>query len=324
MTNKNLRTCDLFAGIGGVRLAFENAGFSTVFANDFDESCGITYNLNFEEPKLLVGDVRDINSKDIPDFDVLLAGFPCQPFSIAGYRKGFDDERGNMFFEVIRVLEAKKPKALLLENVKNLKTHDNGRTVEIIKEKLNRLGYKIKIEVLNTMNHGNIPHNRERIFIAGFLDENSWKHFSFPNEVALEKTLADFIDQRAEEKYYYKGKYLYNKIKDSIKSKNTAYQWRRKYVRENKKGVCPTLTANMGTGGHNVPIVMDMKGIRKLTPRECLRLQGFPDTFNLPDITDSKLYKQAGNSVSVPVIERIAINMKNALLTKMPVIADAI
>ena len=305
---KRLRTVDLFAGVGGIRLGFEKAGFQTVFANDFDKTCKDTYDLNFSKPKLTIKDIWKVNIKDIPKFDILLGGFPCQAFSIAGYRKGFKDkkDRGNLFFRIVEILEERKPKAFLLENVKNLKGHDKGKTFKIIKETLEKLGYNIKSEILNSMTHGNIPQNRERIFIAGFLDKKKAKKFKFPKKIILKKSYKQFIADEVDNKYYYNDKPLYKKIKDDINSESTIYQWRRKYVRANKKGVCPTLTANMGTGGHNVPIIKNHKGIRKLTPKECFLLQGFPKSFKLPKLSDSKLYHQAGNSVTMPVIKRMA------------------
>ncbi|MFA5019689.1 MAG: DNA cytosine methyltransferase [Candidatus Pacearchaeota archaeon] len=315
MEKREFRTLDLFAGVGGIRLGFERAGFKTIFANDFDKTCKDTYDLNFSEPKLTIEDIWKVNIKEIPEFDILLGGFPCQAFSVAGYRKGFKDDkgRGNLFFKIAEILEERKPRAFLLENVKNLKGHDKGKTFKIIKNTLEDLGYTIKFSVLNSMTHGNIPQNRERIFIAGFLDKKKAEAFDFPKGIELTKSFKEFTADEAEDKYYYNNKPLFNKIKKDINSENTVYQWRRKYVRANKKGVCPTLTANMGLGGHNVPIIKNHQGIRKLTPRECFLLQGFPKNFKLPDLADSKLYHQAGNSVVVPVIQRIAENMKIVL-----------
>jgi DNA (cytosine-5)-methyltransferase 1 len=312
---EELRTLDLFAGVGGIRLGFERAGFKTIFANDFDKTCKETYDLNFNEPKLTIKDIWEVEIKEIPEFDILLGGFPCQAFSIAGYRKGFNDEkRGNLFFRIVNILEERKPEAFLLENVKNLKGHDKGKTFKIIKEALESLGYTIRTEVLNSMEYGNIPQNRERIFIVGFLDEKKAKAFEFPKKIPLTKNFREFTANEAEDKYYYNDKPLYERIKNDINSEETVYQWRRKYVRANKKGVVPTLTANMGLGGHNVPIIKNHKGIRKLTPKETFMLQGFPKSFKLPEnLADSKLYHQAGNSVVVPVIERIAIEMKKVL-----------
>lgn len=318
--SKKYRTLDLFAGVGGIRLGFEKAGFKTVFANDFDETCKATYDLNFKSPKLLIKDIWEVKLDEIPKFDILLSGFPCQAFSIAGYRKGFKDDkgRGNLFFRIAEFLEKRKPKAFLLENVKNLKSHDNGKTFIIIKNTLKDLGYHIKTDVLNSMTHGNLPQNRERIFIVGFLDSKKADAFAFPKEIPLKKHFKQFFDKNIDIKYYYNGKPLYDRIKNDINSEHTIYQWRRKYVRANKKSVCPTLTANMGRGGHNVPIIKDKKGIRKLTPKECFMFQGFPRSFKLPEeICDSHLYHQAGNSVSVPVIKRIAQNMKHVLNDKI-------
>jgi len=311
-----MRILDLFAGIGGIKIGFEKAGFECVFSNDFNKDCKITYDLNFsgEQKSMILGDISKISSNIIPDFDVLTGGFPCQPFSIAGYRKGFsDDGRGNLFFEIVRILKDKKPRAFLLENVKNLKTHDSGRTIKVIYSELQKLGYYVTDKVLNTMEYGNIPQNRERIYIVGFLDKKAFDDFSFPGKIPLTKTIKDCLEKKVDNKYYYNGKSLFAKLKKEVVKKNTVYQWRRRYVRENKNKVCPTLTANMGMGGHNVPIIVDNKGIRKLTPRECANFQGFPNDFKLPNIADSSLYKQFGNSVSVPVIERVAVNIKKAL-----------
>ena len=314
MKKKTFKTADLFAGVGGIRIGFEKAGFETVFANDFEPNCKYTYDLNFSSVPLLVEDLNKVNPKSIPDFDILLGGFPCQPFSIAGYRKGFTDKnRGDLFFTIARILKVKKPKAILLENVKNLKGHDKGKTFEIIMGVLNELGYHIKAEVLNTMEYGNVPQNRERIYIVGFLSKKHYDAFSFPEKTKLTKRVSDMLDKKVDEKYYYRNGSVSNELKKTVKSKDTVYQWRRVYVRENKSGVCPTLTANMGMGGHNVPVIKDDNGIRKLTPRECARFQGFPESYKLPNIADSKLYKQFGNSVSVPVIARVAKRIKQAL-----------
>ena len=312
---KELRTLDLFAGVGGIRLGFERAGFKTSFANDFNKFCKDTYDLNFNEPTLTIEDINKLEIKSLPHFDILLGGFPCQAFSIAGYRKGFKDEkgRGNLFFRVAEILEERKPTAFLLENVKNLKSHDKGKTFSIIEKTLRDLGYHIKFKIINSMTHGNIPQNRERIFIVGFLDKEKAEAFDFPDEIELKKSFRDLTANSADDKYYYNDKPLYERIKNDVNSEETVYQWRRQYVRANKKGVCPTLTANMGTGGHNVPIIKNHKGIRKLTPKECFLLQGFPDNFKLPNISDSKLYQQAGNSVTVTVVERVAKNMKIVL-----------
>ncbi len=308
-------TIDLFAGVGGIRKGFEEAGFKTVFANDFEEKCKDTYDLNFKDYKLIVEDIRKIGIDDLPEFDFLLGGFPCQAFSIAGYRQGFKDEknRGNLFFDIARIIESTNPEGFMLENVKNLKSHDGGNTFKVIEKTLKDLGYHIKAKVLNTMEYGNVPQNRERIYIVGFKDEDYHRKFEFPDKVKLTKKVTDLLEKNVSEKYYYNGKPLYENLKNDVTETNKVYQWRRKYVRENKSGVCPTLTANMGMGGHNVPIIKDRKGIRKLTPLECFRIQGFPEDYVLPNISDSALYKQAGNSVSVPVVEAVAKKMMEAM-----------
>ncbi len=314
-TKHGFKTIDLFAGVGGIRLGFEKAGFETVFANDFDEQCKLTYDLNFPKAKLVVEDMRKIGIDDLPIFDFLLGGFPCQAFSIAGYRQGFNDhkDRGNLFFDIARIIDARKPEGFLLENVKNLKSHDGGKTFRIIEETLKNLGYHVKPKVLNSMEYGNIPQNRERIYIVGFKNKDYIDRFSFPEPVKLTRKITDLLEKNVPEKYYYNRKPLYEKLKGFVKEEEKVYQWRRQYVRENKSGVCPTLTANMGTGGHNVPIIKDKKGIRKLTPLECARIQGFPESFKLPKIADSALYKQFGNSVSVPVLEAVAKQMMKAM-----------
>ncbi len=310
------KTLDLFAGIGGIRIGFERAGFETAFSNDFDEQCKVTYDLNFPRAKLVVEDIRKIGIDDLPKFNFLLGGFPCQAFSIAGYRQGFNDEkgRGNLFFDIARIIEAHKPEGFLLENVKNLKSHDGGKTFRIIEETLKSLGYHMNIKVLNSMEYGNIPQNRERIYMVGFKNETYANNFSFPEPKKLAVKITDLLEKNVPEKYYYNGKPLYEKLEKFVKEEGKVYQWRRQYVRENKSGVCPTLTANMGMGGHNVPIIKDKKGIRKLTPLECFRIQGFDEKFILPkNISDSALYKQAGNSVSVPVVEAVARQMMRAM-----------
>src|SRR3989339_265712 len=312
---KKFKTIDLFAGVGGIRLGFEEAGFETVFANDFEQKCKDTYDLNFDGTQLFVEDIQKLNEKKLPDFDFLLGGFPCQAFSIAGYREGFDDKkgRGNLFFDVARIIKEKKPMGFMLENVKNLKNHDNGKTFKIILDTLESLGYHVKAKVLNTMEYGNVPQNRERIYIVGFKDKTYADRFEFPMPQKLTVKITDLLEDDVDKKYYYNGKPLFEKLKNDVTEEGKVYQWRRQYVRENKSGVCPTLTANMGMGGHNVPIIKDAKGIRKLTPLECFRIQGFPKHYILPNIADSALYKQAGNSVSVPVLEAVARQIMKAM-----------
>lgn len=315
-TGTPLRVASLFAGIGGICYGFNQAGAKVVWANEWDKDACKTYRHNFGGDYLVEGDIKQVNAEDIPDIDILNGGFPCQAFSVAGLRKGFDDERGNLFFEIERILKVKRPRAILLENVRNLETHDNGNTFRVIREHLQSLGYYVCHKVLNTMEYGNVPQHRERIYIVGFLDEETYNRFEFPDAIPLTLTIHDIIDATEKKPlglYYDNSKY-YPVLRESMTNKNTVYQWRRVYCRENKSNVCPTLTANMGTGGHNVPLIIDDFGIRKLTPEECVGFQGFPEEFSFPStISNASKYKQAGNSVSVPVIRRIAEKMIAAL-----------
>ena len=311
-----LKVASLFAGIGGICYGFKQAGAKIVWANEIDKDACKTYRHNFGDKYLVEGDIKEIDPSTIPDIDILNGGFPCQAFSVAGYRKGFDDERGNLFFEITRILEVKKPKAILLENVKNLEGHDHGNTFKVIKEQLELLGYHVHHKVLNTMEYGNVPQNRERIYIVGFLSKEAYDKFTYPEEIPLTKNIHDIIDITDKKPLglYYENSKYYPELVKTMTKKDTVYQWRRVYCRENKSNVCPTLTANMGTGGHNVPLILDDFGIRKLTPEECVGFQGFPEEFFFPsDIGNASKYKQAGNSVSVPVIKRIAENMIKAM-----------
>ncbi len=316
--NYSFKFIDLFAGIGGFRLAMQNVGGKCVFTSEWEPSAQKTYRQNFGEVPF--GDITLKQVKDyIPEkFDVLCAGFPCQAFSIAGNRKGFADTRGTLFFDLEQIIEKHKPKVVFLENVKNLISHDNGNTFKTIIDVLEqKLGYKVFTKVLNSMTHANVPQNRERIFIVAF-DPNKVKNyadFKFPSEIKLTKTIHDILEKgkQADNLYYKKDHAYYPELEKTILSRDTLYQWRRVYVRENKSNVCPTLTANMGTGGHNVPLIKDDFGIRKLTPKECFLFQGYPDNYILPKLANSKLYMQAGNSVTTTLIERISKEIKNVL-----------
>lgn len=240
----------------------------------------------------------------------MCAGFPCQAFSIAGKRKGFEDIRGTLFFDVAEIISQHRPKAVFLENVKNLKTHDRGNTYRVIHKTLSELGYEVYDKVMSPNEYANIPQNRERIFIVAFNRGcmTNYGDFQFPTQKPLTKSIHDCIDNSvSDQRFFYSDKMShYDELKREITSQDSIYQWRRVYVRENKSGVCPTLTANMGTGGHNVPLILTDNGIRKLTPRECLNFQGFPDYYRFPDtIPISACYKQAGNSVAVPLIQLV-------------------
>jgi DNA (cytosine-5)-methyltransferase 1 len=315
MQNSPLSMAGLFAGVGGIELGFKQAGFTPLLANEIDKYAGVTYSLNHSHP-LVLRDIHELQTQEIPRIDVLTGGFPCQAFSVAGYRKGFKDPRGNVFWEIVRILDEKKPSVVFLENVKNLTGHDGGKTFKVVVEALESLGYHVSYKVMNAAQYSKIPQNRERIYIVGFLKKKDYSKFEFPKELNSTLNLADFIDfhSKVEDNFYYNDKYMTKELIKSITRQDTVYQWRRHYVRENKSGLCPTLTANMGTGGHNVPLVLTKHGIRKLTPRECFNLMGFPKTFKLPTgLANSQLYKQAGNAVVVPVIKRIAVQIMKAI-----------
>lgn len=318
----------LFAGAGGIDVGFEQTGqFKTVYANEFDKYACQTYHANFKQTILDDRSIRDVAIDEIKeaihyqDVDVLTAGFPCQPFSISGFRQGFSDARGDLFFETLRIINGLSPKAIFLENVKNLVTHDNGKTFRIIRNALNYAGYYIKWQVMNSKEYGDIAQNRERIYVVGFKDKQAYLDFKFPEKIPLTSSVRAPIDYDAKQgdtsrfgdllsdKYFYtKNSFKqFDILKQDMISHETVYQWRRKYVRANKSNVCPTLTANMGTGGHNVPLILnDFNQIRKLTPRETFNVDGYPSDYILPDLSNGRLYKQAGNSVVVPVITRIA------------------
>ena len=311
-TTHTYKTIDLFAGVGGIRRGFYAAfqeEIEFVFSSEIDKHAQKTYYLNYDE--VPHGDITQIKEEDVPSHDIILAGFPCQAFSVAGHRRGFEDTRGTLFFDVMRIAKDHQPRVIFLENVKGFVGHDGGKTFEIVKKTLEDLGYQVHAKVLNSKDFG-VAQNRERIYIVALKDPK--KSFEFPKGFDDERGIEAFLEDDVNSHFYYDGKPLYEKIKDEIKRKDRVYQWRRQYVRENKSGVCPTLTANMGTGGHNVPIIKDDKGIRKLTPNECIKLQGFDSSFKFPkDLALSHQYKQAGNSVTVTVIKEIAKKIRDVL-----------
>lgn len=304
--NSNYKIIDLFAGIGGIRLGFEKYGCQTVFSSEWDVHAQKMYEANFGEKPF--GDINEIAPNDIPDHDILLAGFPCQPFSIAGKQLGFTDTRGTLFFNIEAILEAKRPQAFLLENVKRLTTHDKGRTFEVISEKLKSLGYTIYHKVLNSLNYG-MPQKRERIYIVGFLEPIG---FQFPKPLKYYKPLAEVLDKDEDilENYFLSDRLKEKRMK-AIKA-NSPYPsiWH-----ENIGGnisALPYSCALRAGGSYNYLVV---NGIRRLTGREMLRLQGFPEDFII-NIPYSQVRKVAGNSVTVPVIEFIAEQMLKAMKEK--------
>lgn len=338
MTQTNLNVIGLFAGVGGIELGFEKAGFTPLVANEIDPYAATTYR-NLHKQPVFVADINDVTAKNLEGFlhehgaeeavlkgGVLTGGFPCQPFSVAGYRKGFEDPRGNVFWQIHRLINEIEPDVIFLENVKNLKGHDEGRTFDTILQALEgeisspagaKLSQKywVKDAVLNAKDFG-VPQNRERIFIVAFRDKAAFDKFEFPEPTSKTPSLGKFIDfdaQVAAKYYYTSARPFFSKLEESITEQDVIYQWRRQYVRANKSGVSPTLTANMGMGGHNVPLIKAKHGIRKLTPAECFRLMGFNNPHFPDGMAESRLYKQAGNAVVVTVIEAIAKKIRIAL-----------
>lgn len=241
----------------------------------------------------------------------------CQPFSIAGKQEGFDDKRSNVFWKIVEILKYHKPKCVVLENVKNLTSHDNGDTFDTILKCLKKEKYHVVYKVLNTSEITSIPQNRERIYIVGVKDKKILDKFNLDFPSIKKKKIKKMLStKKVDDKYYYddKNNKIQKMVMDAVTENDTVYQFRRIYVRKNQNNECPTLTANMGSGGHNVPLVLDKYGARKLIPRECFNFQGFPEDFKLPKLSDTKLYKLAGNAVSVPVVKLIADRLINYLI----------
>ncbi len=316
-TSDKLNMVDLFAGTGAFTLAFQSTkAVNIVFCNDMVEHSKKIYDYNFDH-KLTLKNLNEVKDEDIPPHDILTGGFPCQPFSIAGLQEGFKDERSNVFWKILSIIDYHQPKCVILENVKNLLTHDEDKTFNTIKSNLENRGYYICYKVLNTSDITGIPQHRERIYIVCVKSKDVFDKFSLEFPKIEKKKISEFLEEDIPDKYYYTEKSsTWNLVKNSVVKKDTIYQYRRVYVRENKSSECPTLTANMGSGGHNVPLILDSKGIRKLTPRECFNLQGFPLSYKLPNMSDCNLYKLVGNAVSVPVVNLIASRIIPLLSTE--------
>ena len=296
---------DLFAGIGGIRLGFESVGGTCVFSSEWDSAACETYKANFGEQP--AGDITKIKSEDIPDFDVLLGGFPCQPFSIIGDKEGFNHEtQGTLFFEIERILKDKKPAAFMLENVRNLTAHDGGRTFKVIIEHLEALGYHVYPKVLNALDFG-VPQKRERIIIVGFQDNVDFK-FPDPIPVDQRKTLSDILEKDVDSRYYVRKEIKESRL-ERLKDKN----YPKPYIsHENIAGSItphPYSSALRAGASANYLLVNDE---RRPTERELLRLQGFPDDYKIV-VSYSQLRHQTGNSVAVPVIKAVARQMISAL-----------
>ena len=299
------RFIDLFAGIGGIRLGFESAGCECVFSSEIDEYACRTYEANFHERPQ--GNIKNISSQDIPEFDILLAGFPCQAFSIIGRREGFADvTRGTLFFEIERILRDRRPRAFMLENVKNLTAHDNGRTYRIIMQHLENLGYCVYAKILNALDYG-LPQKRERIIIVGFR-ENIIFNFPDPVPECERQTLADILETNPASKYYVNESIKLSRLA-RLKDKN----FPKPYIsHENVAGsVTPhTWSAALRAGASANYILINDE--RRPTEREMLRLQGFPESFKIV-VPYGKLRQQCGNSVAVPVIKAVAQEMIKTL-----------
>lgn len=310
-----IKLIDLFSGIGGIRIGFEKAGCKSVWSNDIDKHSAITYTENFGTKDFVLGDISNVDSSDIPDFDILCAGFPCQPFSIAGISKkkslnrphGFDDKtQGNLFYEIVRILKEKRPEAFFLENVRNLERHDKGKTFQVIKDSLEGLGYSFYHKVINAKLL--VPQNRERVFMVGFKDKNI--DFSFPEIPDLKPKVKDIIEKKVSDKYT---------LSDRL------WQYLQAYAQKHREkgngfgfgivdlnSTTRTLSARYHKDGSEILIPQKGKNPRRLTPRECARLQGFPETFKIP-VSDTQAYRQFGNAVAVPLIILISKQLVNRM-----------
>lgn len=296
---------DLFAGIGGIRQGFESIGGECVFSSEWDKSAKITYQANFNE--VPYGDITKIDEKDIPCFDILLAGFPCQPFSMAGLKRGFDDTRGTLFFDIVRIVKHHMPSVIFLENVKNLAGHDKGNTLKVIIHTLEDLGYKVFHKILNAKDFG-VPQNRARIYIVCFKDDVDFK---FPDEPKTKTRVWDILDNSVDDKYTISDKLWAGHQRRKIEHKEKGNGFGYSIFNENSE-YTSTMSARYYKDGSEILIEQKGKNPRKLTPREAARLQGFPDNFKIV-VSDTQSYKQFGNSVAVPVIKAIANQIEKAM-----------
>jgi DNA (cytosine-5)-methyltransferase 1 len=289
---------DLFAGIGGIRIGFEKAGGESVFTSEWDKYSQKTYQANFEE--IPYGDITKIKAEEIPNFDVLLAGFPCQPFSQAGLKKGFNDIRGNLFFDIVKIVKHHKPSVVFLENVRNLAGHDKGNTLKVILKTLEDLGYTVFHKILNAKDFG-VPQNRARIYIICFKDKVD---FVFPKEPKTKTRLGDILNKKVDDKYTISDKLWagHQRRKREHKAKGNGFGYS---MFDEDSEYTSTISARYYKDGSEILIKQKNKNPRKLTPREASRLQGFPEDFIIP-VSDTQAYKQFGNSVSVPVIKALA------------------
>jgi len=310
MKNNKLRVASMFAGIGGICSGFQQAGFEITWANELDKSACQTYRHNFGNNYLVEGNINTVDVNKLPDFEVLTAGFPCQSFSIGGSQKGFNDNRGVLFFEVARVVDSKRPKVLFLENVENLIEHDEGKTFLVIYNVLVQYGYSVCYRVMPSYEYGNIPQARRRIYIVAFLDFDQCDRFFFSEAMPLKRGIFDIVDrsERKNDIYYYdRYSEIYRKLDAFIGNSPRLFRVFNGRIRNLRNPeLCPTLTASMNTI-YNAVVLRDKYGIRRLTLRESLDFQGFPNNYCFPKtIKIEDAYRQIGNSVSIPVIKRIA------------------
>ena len=290
---------DLFAGIGGIRTGFESVGGECVFTSEWDEPAQKTYQANFGE--LPYGDITKIEPEEIPPFDIILAGFPCQPFSMAGFKKGFADTRGTLFFNIAKIIEYHKPSVIFLENVRNLVSHDKGNTIKVIVQTLEKLGYKVSYKVLNAKDFG-LPQNRARIYIVGF--KNNKIDFEFPEPLNIKTRLGDILEKNVDKKYTISDRLWagHQRRKKEHKEKGNGFGYS---MFNTDSEYTSTISARYYKDGSEILIEQKNKNPRKLTPREAARLQGYSDDFIIP-VSDNQAYKQFGNSVAVPVIKVLA------------------
>lgn len=315
-----IKAASFFAGVGGIDLAFMYNDVDIVYANEFNNFAVQTYEANFDL-KVDNNDIRNVQGKDIPKCDIFIGGFPCQPFSWNGKYEGFKDSkgRGNLVFELCRLIYAKKPKAIFLENVEGLVYHNKGETLKAIIEYLNDLNYAVTWKVMDAAEYGNIPQHRSRIYIVAFKNKKRFKKFKFPEKILLTRTIDEFVDfeKPVDSIYYYtyeRFKSFYEKIIETVVETNSIYRYDRKKIVQKKDAICFCLLASM-CSSYSAPMIKTYNGeIRRLTPREFFNLQGFPEDFIFPEkMSNTQLYQQAGNSVCIPVVARIANNIVKVL-----------
>lgn len=314
MPEKQLTVGSMFAGIGGICWAFKENGCKLIWANEIDKHACKTYRLNFGDEYLVEGDIQNIDVKSIPKFDILTAGFPCQTFSSVGLLQGFDDPRGNLFFETARVINKVKPKVVFLENVANLVKHDEGRTFEIICKTLEDLKYHVTWQVMNAKEYGGVPQQRNRIYIVAFRNKKIMNRFKFPDKIPLKKTAFDLFDkEKQDDKYYMDNHRMWDRMMEYMDDRKRVYRFTDWGLSRGMEGICPTLLAAMGSRFERIPFFYDNFSVRLITPREAARLQGFPENFILPKENEKQVYKQIGNSVCVPLVSNIAANIVKSL-----------